>query len=424
MEVGTQQPWQAAACVSPERSQLAVALLTGGSDKPYVVGLVPALVAAGATLDLIGSDELACPELSARPGVTFFNFRGSQRSEVSFQEKASRISRCYARLVRYAAVAKPKIFHILWNNKFETLDRTVLMVYYRALKKKIVLTVHNVNTEKRDSRDTPLNRLTLRVQYRLANHIFVHTEDMKRELIEEYGVRTSRVTVIPFGINNSVPNTDLTPRDARHRLGIPVDAKTILFFGRIAPYKGLDTLIAAFRRVQAKRADCRLIIAGRPDRCDRYWKTIREDISEEVRSGRVLVRSEFIPDQETELYFKAADVCVLPYRNIYQSGVLVLAYSFGLPVVASGVGGLLEEIIDGKTGYLVPAQGDAELAGAIDRYFDSELYAGLDWLRHDIREYAAKRYSWNVVSRMTIAVYEHMLGRSSDACHDIHPADR
>ena len=95
----------------------------------------------------------------------------------------------YARLIRYAATAKPRIFHILWNNKFESFDRTLLMLYYKVLGKKIVLTVHNVNAGRRDSKDTRLNRLTLRIQYRLADHIFVHTEKMKRELIEEFGVR-------------------------------------------------------------------------------------------------------------------------------------------------------------------------------------------------------------------------------------------
>ena len=67
----------------------------------------------------------------------------------------------YAKLIRYAATAKPRIFHILWNNKFEFFDRTLLMLYYRLLGKKIVLTVHNVNAGRRDSKDTRLNRLTL-----------------------------------------------------------------------------------------------------------------------------------------------------------------------------------------------------------------------------------------------------------------------
>src|SRR5438552_3607959 len=218
----------------------------------------------GAALDLVANDELDGPEFHGKPDVKFFNLRGSQRSDVNFLRKVFRVSAYYAKLIRYAATARPKIFHILWNNKFETLDRTLLMLYYRFLGKKIVLTVHNVNAGRRDSNDTRLNRLTLGIQYRLADHVFVHTEKMKCELVEEFGVRDSRVTVIPFGINNSVPNTRLTPVEARERLGIAAGEKTILFFGMIRPYKGLEYLIAAFREILAGCEGYRLIIVGQP----------------------------------------------------------------------------------------------------------------------------------------------------------------
>ena len=158
-------------------------------------------------LDLIGSDYVDSPEFHGDPRVNFLNLRGDQSVNASLTRKVSRVSKYYAKLIGYAATAKPKIFHILWNNKFETFDRTLLMLYYRILGKKIVLTAHNVNAAIRDSKDTLLNRFTLRIQYRLADHIFVHTKKMKLELHEQFGVRAERVTVIPFGINNSVPDT-------------------------------------------------------------------------------------------------------------------------------------------------------------------------------------------------------------------------
>ena len=71
--------------------------------------------------------------------------------------------------------AQPKIFHILWNNKFEFFDRTLLMLYYKLLGKKIVFTAHNVNIRKRDGNDSWLNRFSLKIQYQLVDHIFVHT---------------------------------------------------------------------------------------------------------------------------------------------------------------------------------------------------------------------------------------------------------
>ena len=107
-------------------------------------------------------------------------------------------------------VRDPKLFHILWHNRFQFFDRTFLLLYYKLLGKKIVLTAHNVNAGQRDLNDTWLNRLSLKVQYALADHVFVHTGKMKHDLVLEFEVPKSKVSVIPFGINNTVPNTDLS----------------------------------------------------------------------------------------------------------------------------------------------------------------------------------------------------------------------
>jgi glycosyltransferase involved in cell wall biosynthesis len=229
---------------------------------------------------------------------------------------------------------------------------------------------------------------------------------MKLELRKEFGVQGVRIAVIPFGINNAVPNTCLTPSEARQRLGIQDEKKTILFFGRIAPYKGLEYLINAFQRVLARRDDYRLIIAGRPENdCRRYWGAILEGIREDVRLGRILLRADHIPDDESELYFKAADVLVLPYRQVYQSGVLFLGYSFGLPILAADVGALKDEIVEGKTGFVFRPEDPVDLAKAVERYFVSDLFVNLSGRRQEIRDYAYERYSWDMVGQMTMHLY-------------------
>ncbi len=389
--------------------QLEVSLLTGGSDRPYVFGLTKVLISKGVVIDLIASDELHFTEFSNNPNVNFLNLRGSTRSDVGFLKKIFRVSSYYAKLVRYAATSRPKIFHILWNNKFESLDRTVLMLYYRLLRKRIVLTAHNVNAGKRDSQDTPLNRVTLKIQYRLAHHILVHTEKMKCDLIEEFGVPDTRVDVIPFGINNAVPNTSLTPLHAKRRLKFSEEERIILFFGRITPYKGIEYLIGAFRQLAIRHENYRLVIAGRPDRCEEYWRTIQEEIDEDIRGGRILLRAHFIPDSEIEVYFKAADALVLPYKDIFQSGVLFLGHAFGLPVLAANVGSLSDEIVEGKTGFVFRPRDPAELARVIERYFASDLYQHLDHRRSEIRTYVNERHSWDLVSQTTLNVYAALL---------------
>jgi D-inositol-3-phosphate glycosyltransferase len=391
--------------------EITVALLTGGRDRPYVWGLTTELISKGAALDLIGSDELNFPEFRNKAGLNFLNLRGDQRSDVGLIRKIIRIAAYYTKLIRYAAGARPHIFHILWNNKFETFDRTLLMLYYKLLGKRIVLTAHNVNTSKRDSKDTSLNRLTLKIQYRLSEHVFVHTEKMKRELMETFGVEEARISVIPFGINNSVPDTDLTTGEAKQCLGIPDRKKTMLFFGRITPYKGLEYLIEAFRRVSTRSDDYQLIIAGWVDVANggKYWNTIREAVRDDERRGRVVLKTDFIPDAETELYFKAADVVVLPYKHIYQSGVLFLGHSFGLPVLAADVGSLKDDIVEGKTGFVFRSEDPIDLARTIERYFASDLFTDLDTRRRDIRDYAMKRHSWDTVGQVTMGIYARLL---------------
>ena len=386
-----------------------VALLTGGGDKPYALGLASALVAQGVSFDFIGSDEVDGPELHGTPQVNFLNLRGDQRSDASRWRKALRVARYYARLVRYAASAKPEIFHILWNNKFELFDRTLLMLYYRLLGKRIILTAHNVNSAERDANDSFVNRLSLGIQYRLSDHIFVHTAKMKNGLVHEFHVPEVKVSVIPFGINDTVPNSELTAREAKWMLGVSGSEKAMLFFGHIAPYKGLEDLVAALARLEGKGEGYRLIIAGRPKGCDAYWNEIQRVICRSGVADRIIQKIEYIPDEKVEVFFKAADVLVLPYTHIFQSGVLFLGYNFGLPAIASDVGSLREDVVEGRTGYLFRPRDPEDLARALRDYFESDLYRHLESRRREIRDFASQRYSWAEVGEITKRVYLQLM---------------
>jgi len=391
-------------------AEIEAALLTGGGDRPYAFGLAMGLVSKGVVLDLIGGGEVDGPEMHGTPKLHFFHLRQNSKQDAGYIEKIWRVLSYYGRLIRYAATAKPKVFHILWNNKFEHFDRTLLMLYYRLLGKRIVLTAHNVNAGVRDATDSWLNRFTLGIQYRLSDHIFVHTEQMRKELVEAFDVRSAAVSVIRFGINNSVPNTALTCDEARRRLGIGKDEKAILFFGNIAAYKGLEYLIAAFERIVADGGDYRLIIAGGAKKAsDPYVVDIRERLNRKIVRERTVVRMEFVPDEELELYFKAADVAVLPYTRIFQSGVLFLAYSFGLPVIASDVGSLREDVVEGETGFICKREDPLDLAKTIERYFTSSLYRDLENRRGQIRDYIEERHSWDAIGERTRSVYAEAL---------------
>lgn len=390
-----------------------IGVLTGCKDRPYVFGLAMALASKEVRADIIGSDEIDSPELHNTASLRFLNFRSNDNPAANFAEKLSKELAYYATLIRYVARSRPKILHILWNNKFELFDRTILMLYYKALGKRIAFTAHNVNQAKRDAKDSWINRVTLRIQYRFCDHIFVHTQKMKGELCQHFGVAETAVTVIPFPINNASPDTRLTSAEAKRRLGLRDDERAILFFGRVRPYKGIEYLLDAFRLLLANReANYRLIVAGEPIKgCEEYLQKIQSSVGKDFDQGRVMWRTEFIPDDQVEVYLKAADVLVLPYKEIFQSGVLFLAYAFGLPVVATDVGSFREEIVEGSTGFLCKPGDPSEMARAIETYFASDLFKNLNVRRREIRGYANANHSWHAVAELTCSAYAKMLGR-------------
>ncbi len=411
--IRTNDPGDRGKVVAESGGEPEVALLTGGFDKHYTLDLARALVSKGVSMDVVGGDELDGPEMRAIPGLNFLNMRNNRQPDANFVNKIWRVLIYYFRLICYAWGAKPRVFHLLWNNRLQLFDQTLLMLYYKSLGKKIAFTAHNINAGKRDLNDSFLNRLGLRIQYRLADRIFVHTNKMKSELVHGFRVDEKVITVIPYGINNAVPRTDLTPAEAKRWLGISSEDKTILFFGSIRPYKGLEYLVAALERALMSDVDYRLIIAGRPGRgSEAYWGGILQAIRHMPIRGRVIVRDKHVPDEEVELYFKAADVLALPYTEIFQSGVLFLGYGFGLPVIASDVGSLREEIVEGRTGFICKPCDPTDLTRAINAYFRSDLFETLNDQRQEIHDYISAWHSWSHVGEITRSVYADLYGGS------------
>jgi glycosyltransferase involved in cell wall biosynthesis len=389
---------------------LRIALLTGGQDLSYALGLTDALARSKVRIDVVGSNSVDHPYFHTCREVAFLNLRGDQRENASFPRKATRLSLYYLRLLHLALAAPAPVFHILWNNKFETIDRTVLMAWYRLLGRKVVLTAHNVNAARRDGKDGRINRLTLKIQYALSHHLFVHTEAMQRELAEEFKVNPAKTSVIPFGLNDSTPKSQVTGADARRTLGISGESKVAAFFGQIAPYKGLHYLIDALPEIVRRYPDFRLIIAGKIKRgAEEYWSSVERSIAASGVRSCIVARIEHVPDAEVEIYFKAADLLVIPYTSIYQSGVPFLAYSFGLPVVATDVGSLRDDVVDGKTGLICQPRDAPALAATVIRYFESDMYKHLPDSRRAIRVAAVERYSWDKVAETTVEVYRTLL---------------
>jgi len=357
--------------------------------------------------------EMKPEDAEAQQSVSFLTLYANLQVRRGKIAKVIVFIQVYLRLMFYAATTSAEIFHILWNYRIPVFDRTLLLLYLKILGKRVVFTAHNINAAERDGADSLLNRFTLGFQYRNVDHIFVHTELMKQQLMEIFRVREQNISVIPFGTYDMVPQTALTSAEAKKRLGLKQEEKAILFFGRIAPYKGIDLLVDAFLRIAPKNPSYRLVIAGEPMRdAEAQWKEVQAAIEQSAVSERVVQHTKFIRDDEIELYFKAADVLVLPYTQIFQSGVLFMSYSFGLPVIGTDVGSFAHDIIEGETGFVCRSADSEDLARVIEAYFSSDLFRELDEKRARIKDFIQASHSWEKAGRKTVEVYGRLAHQS------------
>jgi glycosyltransferase involved in cell wall biosynthesis len=349
------------------------------------------------------------PAFFSQQQVHYKNLHGAARPQASRWSKIARVAGVYLKLIKYAATTDSKLFHIQWPYKLVLLDRTLLHLYYKVLGKKIVFTAHNVNADARDGKSTWSRHASLGFFYRHVDHLIVHTSKMREQLVKDFAVSEAKISVIPHGVMSCVPETALTREAARQKLGLGKDEPVILFFGLITPYKGLETLVEALGLLSARGRKFKLVIAGRIKECPDYWQKLEGLIQRYDLQKNVQTDLRHVPDEEIEIYLKAADVMVLPYREIFQSGALFLTYRFGLPVIVTDVGSLREDVEAADAGLVCKPNDPASLAETIEKYFESQLYKHQDVHRARIRAYASERYSWDRIGELTQKVYEQVL---------------
>lgn len=242
-----------------------------------------------------------------------------------------------------------------------------------------ILLCHNLIPHERHFFDIPLTRYVVAA----PDAFLVLSASVERE------VRRFRpdaeVRLVPQPIYDFFPAAP-PQAIARRQLGLPPEQPLVLFFGLVRAYKGLGVLLQAM----AHLPQARLMIAGEfyQPRAD-----YERQIAAMALDDRVRVEDRYIPNEEVPAYFAAADVVVLPYLSATQSGVSKLAYHFDRPVVITNVGGLAEEVEEGKTGFIAPPNDPTALAAAIGKALAEKAH--IDFAAH-IREYK-KRYSWDRV---------------------------
>ena len=283
------------------------------------------------------------------------------------------------------------------------LTELFMIILFRLSRVKIVYTIHNVNLLHRKMRF--YHRFLLKMCYKLTHQLIIHSQAGKTEIIDIFNINPDKITVIPHGdYSFFMHDSDLSKNDAKTALGIPSTTKTLLFFGSIRPSKGLRTLILALPHLKQSINPVKLLIIGEPYES---YKTYHTLIEQNSLQNETYEKLDYIPNDEVSLYFTAADLVVLPYREITHSGVLQIAYAFGRPVVATDLDGFREAIEDGKNGYLVEPDSPELLAEKIIRVLSDE--SRINAMGNHSQYLSDTRYSWDSIARQTMSLYDNCL---------------
>jgi len=355
---------------------------------PYDHALAAALARAGADVELVTSRFLYGPvprEDGYRVNEAFYR-RTAQRGLGAPGRRAHKLAEHVPDMLRFRRAEHPEVVHWQWLT-LPHLDAPLLPSGDRR-----VFTVHY---------PLPSSRAGLTTQRLLLSHfdaVVTHSEHGAGRLRGDVGLDAARVHVIPHGAFDyltRLPDELPLPSDLAEAEG-PV----ILFFGLLRPYKGLDVLLEAFRDVDGAE----LWIAGMPR------MPIEPLLEAAARaSGTVRFLPRFISDPEIPALFRRADVVVLPYREIEQSGVLYTALAFAKPLVVSAVGGFTELAQRDGAARLVAPGDSAALAGALSQLVGDP--AERDRLASAAAAAARGPYSWDAIGERTLELYRGLGSR-------------
>jgi glycosyltransferase involved in cell wall biosynthesis len=354
---------------------------------PYDRALAAALARGGAEVELLTSRFLYGP-VPAPEGYAVrecFYRRTARRGLDVPARRAFKLAEHLPDTLRLRRLLDADIVHYQWLT-VPTLDAHLL-----PPRRPRLMTAHYILPPRPSRRQL----MTARAVFGRMDGVVAHSEHGAARLRDEVGLDPGRVHVIPHGAFDyltKLPDEKQLPSELTG-----ADGPVILFFGLLRPYKGLDTLLRAFRGIEGAE----LWIVGNP----RMDLATPRDLAAEA-AGRVRFLTRFVEDAEIPTIFRRADLVVLPYRDAEHSGVLYTALAFGKPMVLSAVGGF-PEVAETGAARLVPPEDVPALASTL-----SELVAD-ESARAELSaaaEHAATGpYSWDEAARQTLALYEDLI---------------
>lgn len=280
-------------------------------------------------------------------------------------------------LSRFLNSRKYDIIHFIGQNE-------MYIFLYKLLRCPKVFTFHEVM--KRLKLGNPEKFKLVNFISRKRSTVILHSSNTKTDYLNNYNPLNKDINVIKFGLFETYR---LFPVQA------PEELRTLLFYGIILPYKGLEYLVEAFKIVKNEIKDVKLIIAGRGQIY--FDDSILKDEAIELINRT-------ITEEELVHLNKRATIVICPYIAASQSGIPVTSFVFNKPVIASNVEGITEYVIDGYNGILVPPRDSITLASEIKRLLvDPKLK---DTFKTNIKKLNDEsRSNWISIAKKTLEVY-------------------
>lgn len=299
------------------------------------------------------------------------------------------------------------IFKEIKNGDYDIIHTQWLILspldYYflKKIKKKcgikLIVTIHDILPFNQKFYDFRYHKKV----YALAEQVIVQADNNVKRFDTLFPEMSGKSHMIPHGhfLDYAEP---VSKEKACEYLKIPKNKTVLLFFGQIKKVKGVGVLLEAFAKIYKKYPDMLLVIAGSVWKDD--FSKYQEIIDKYSLQAQVRTDIRYIPDEEIKYYYSAADLCMLPYLEVYQSGVIQLSYAYKKPVVATRIGAFKEVVLENESGFMCEPNDSLDLAKTIEKAIASrDRYEQMGQTGYN---YIAKKYSWEKIAEEVCRLYE------------------
>ena len=364
-------------------------------NNKYTFSLARGLKNAGVDIVVCGIED---DDVSAYDDITYLNIFGCYSKLSNPVKKVLSYKKSWDKIVDYCLKEDVDVVHVQWYI-FSPLDWN----YHKKLRNhgiKVVTTIHDLLPFDKKFYDFYFHKKI----YAHSDKVISQARMNETELIDKYNVKKEKIVYIPHGHYMEYADK-ATKAESLEYLKLPTNRPIILFFGQIKKVKGVGVLITAMKDVVKKFPNALCLIAGKVwhDDFSEYQKLIDEyRLNDNIRTD---IR--YISDYEIKYYFNASDIVALPYLQIYQSGVVLLAYAYEKPIVATTEGEFLTVVKDKETGLLVQSNNAKQLADAIIWYLENPDKA--EHFSKVGKIDVGKRLSWDNIAEEVVKAYKDVV---------------